>query len=446
MSDTNKNMTNIAEPMQAVAEEPLPLGWHHSETEDGHRYYWSDSGERQWEHPSAVGVPNSEETEMNYLELLSGDEQLLAVMNKTALFIQGNGKEMLGLLQTKESQNPKFSFLQAENGLHGLFLSLLEDTSGQVADRVSTQLQQRRENEEKEEEQVRHNDADVEDGSDEGEEADKIAAVSPIIAIPPAADRDRIIQTAALTKRYGVIFQDLVRSKEATNEDFNFLNAKSPFHGYYLSKVESASEDESPLPLCLLQETSTETQLNRVTGVEEDKLRPKNKLGKWVCEFCDSRFFTFEEAEIHEDLCSFATSDTKEKRKRSREDEQEDATDRKKKHKAKKAKSREKKWECEYCSAAFSSFKEAEEHEKGHEREPGLDAIDAALDEALMQQDSQLEPGTAVLKAAPCDATDVPGAAEDPDDNDVVADTKAALREKLRLRYAAAAMASDHDG
>jgi len=47
----------------ALAKTPLAPGWHEGEQADGKKYYWSDSGARQWERPvaSSTGGSSSDE-------------------------------------------------------------------------------------------------------------------------------------------------------------------------------------------------------------------------------------------------------------------------------------------------------------------------------------------------------------------------------------------------
>ena len=110
---------DTAEGQQPLLETPLPPGWHAAATEDGSVYYWSDAGGHQWERPQLVDAPPSptqpsEQEEgvsesvlsaagLDTLNLTGLDRQTLAVMRKTASFIQGNVREvMLPLLQRRE--------------------------------------------------------------------------------------------------------------------------------------------------------------------------------------------------------------------------------------------------------------------------------------------------------------------------------------------------------
>lgn len=89
------------------SDDPLPTGWHSASTEDGSVYYWSDTGGHQWERPTTHHSKDPEEALLDKIgisrgDLVSLDQQTLAVMRKASAFLCGNGEAMLPVLQARE--------------------------------------------------------------------------------------------------------------------------------------------------------------------------------------------------------------------------------------------------------------------------------------------------------------------------------------------------------
>nr|XP_047137459.1 splicing factor 3A subunit 1-like [Hydra vulgaris] len=69
------------------------------------------------------------------------------------------------------------------------------------------------------------------------------------IIYPPPEVRNIVDRTANFVARNGPEFEDRIRSNEATNPKFNFLNPNDPYYAYYLHKLKEYREgDLTELP------------------------------------------------------------------------------------------------------------------------------------------------------------------------------------------------------
>ncbi|CAG0922209.1 unnamed protein product [Notodromas monacha] len=62
------------------------------------------------------------------------------------------------------------------------------------------------------------------------------------IIYPPPEVRNIVDKTASFVARIGVEFENRIRSHEAGNPKFNFLNVGDPYHAYYQHKIKEARE------------------------------------------------------------------------------------------------------------------------------------------------------------------------------------------------------------
>ncbi|XP_065683592.1 splicing factor 3A subunit 1 isoform X1 [Hydra vulgaris] len=90
------------------------------------------------------------------------------------------------------------------------------------------------------------------------------------IIYPPPEVRNIVDRTANFVARNGPEFEDRIRSNEATNPKFNFLNPNDPYYAYYLHKLKEYREgDLTELPSVAQTKEVKAAQKQKVTQVFE---------------------------------------------------------------------------------------------------------------------------------------------------------------------------------